>query len=109
MGVPLYTIFIAAVLLILCWHNLKPTRVDRKMIAIGGSENCAKLSGINPNAFKRFVYTVGDLCAGLRQKSRFRGWIPRLLRWPKGGRWALSPPSSSAVPVEGRRGGLLAR
>ena len=65
MGIPLYTLLIMLVMLVLCWYNLKYMRIGRNVFAIGGNESCAKLSGINLNAVKMFVYTVSGLCCGV--------------------------------------------
>jgi len=81
MGIPLYTIIIMAVLLVLCWYNLKYMRIGRNVFAIGGNEACAKLSGINLNAVKLFVYTVSGFCCGVASVivvSRLDSALPTL-------------------------------
>ena len=39
--------------------------MGRFTYAIGGNENCAKLSGINLNKVKCFVYVISGLCCGV--------------------------------------------
>ena len=56
--VPLYTILIMAAVFVLGWYCLRYTRVGRFTYAIGGNENCAKLSGINLSKIKCFVYVI---------------------------------------------------
>lgn len=64
-GFPLYTMLILLVVFLLGWYILRYTRVGRYTYAIGGNENCAKLSGINFKHVKCFVYTVSGLCCGV--------------------------------------------
>ncbi len=64
-NVPLYTILIMAAVFLLGWYCLRYTRVGRFTYAIGGNENCAKLSGINLKKIKCFVYTISGLCCGV--------------------------------------------
>ena len=63
--VPLYTILIMAAVFVLGWYCLRYTRVGRFTYAIGGNENCAKLSGINLIKIKCFVYVISGLCCGV--------------------------------------------
>ena len=63
--VPLYTILIMAAVFLLGWYCLRYTRVGRFTYAIGGNENCAKLSGINLSKIKCFVYVISGLCCGV--------------------------------------------
>ena len=63
--VPLYTILIMAAVFVLGWYCLRYTRVGRYTYAIGGNENCAKLSGINLSKIKCFVYVISGLCCGV--------------------------------------------
>ena len=63
--VPLYTILIMAAVFVLGWYCLRYTRVGRFTYAIGGNENCAKLSGINLSKIKCFVYVISGLCCGV--------------------------------------------
>lgn len=64
-NVPLYTILIMLAVFLLGWYCLRYTRVGRFTYAIGGNENCAKLSGINLNKVKCFVYVISGLCCGV--------------------------------------------
>lgn len=64
-GIPLWSLLIMLAVFIVGWYILKYTRVGRNVFAIGGNEQCAKLSGINLNRAKCFVYTVSGLCCGV--------------------------------------------
>ena len=78
-GFPLYTMIILLVVFFLGWYILRYTRVGRYTYAIGGNENCAKLSGINFRKVKCFVYTVSGLCCGvaaLLLSSRLDSAVP---------------------------------
>ncbi len=78
-GFPLYTMLILAAVFFLGWYILRYTRVGRYTYAIGGNENCAKLSGINLKKVKCFVYVVSGLCCGvaaLLLSSRLDSAVP---------------------------------
>lgn len=64
-NIPLYAILIMAAVFALGWYILRYTRVGRFTYAIGGNESCARLSGINLNSVKCFVYLVSGLCCGV--------------------------------------------
>lgn len=64
-GFPLYTMLILLAVFLLGWYILRYTRVGRFTYAVGGNENCAKLSGINLKKVKCFVYLVSGLCCGV--------------------------------------------
>lgn len=64
-NIPLYAILIMAAVFALGWYILRYTRVGRFTYAIGGNENCARLSGINLNSVKCFVYVVSGICCGV--------------------------------------------
>ncbi len=64
-NIPLYAILIMAIVFALGWYILRYTRVGRFTFAIGGNESCARLSGINLNSVKCFVYIVSGLCCGV--------------------------------------------
>ena len=64
-GIPLYAILIMAGVFFLGWYALRYTRAGRYTYAIGGNENCAKLSGINLGRTKCLVYTISGLCCGV--------------------------------------------
>ena len=78
-GFPLYTVLILLAVFVLGWYILRYTRVGRYTYAIGGNENCAKLSGINLKKVKCFVYVVSGLCCGvaaLLLSSRLDSAVP---------------------------------
>ena len=64
-GIPLYAILIMLAVFALGWYALKYTRAGRFTYALGGNENCARLSGININKTKCLVYTISGLCCGV--------------------------------------------
>ncbi|MCL1854830.1 MAG: ABC transporter permease [Clostridia bacterium] len=64
-GIPLWSLLIMIAVFTIGWYILRYTRVGRSVFAIGGNEQCAKLSGINLNSVKCFVYTVSGLCCGV--------------------------------------------
>lgn len=78
-GIPLYSTIIMFLVMILGWYILRYTRVGRFTYAIGGNENCAKLSGINLKKVKCFVYMFSGFCcgiAGLLLTSRLDSAVP---------------------------------
>lgn len=64
-GIPLFAILIMIVLFVLGWYILKYTRLGRYTYAIGGNENCARLSGINVKAVKTAAFVIIGLCCGV--------------------------------------------
>ena len=61
------------------WYVLKYTRIGRFTYAVGGNENCARLSGINIRKVKCFVYMFSGLCCGvaaLLLSSRLDSGLP---------------------------------
>ncbi len=79
LGIPLYSILIMALVMLIGWYVLKYTRVGRFTYAVGGNENCAKLSGINLRKVKCFVYMFSGLCCGvaaLLLSSRLDSGLP---------------------------------
>ena len=78
-GIPLWSTLIMLAVILLGWYILKYTRMGRFTYAIGGNENCAKLSGINLKKVKCFVYVVSGLCCGvaaLLLSSRLDSAVP---------------------------------
>lgn len=64
-GVPVFTILIMAVLFLIAAYVLKYTKYGRYIYAIGGNENCARLSGINVNQVKCLAYVISGFCCGV--------------------------------------------
>ncbi len=64
-GIPLYGILIMLAILLIGWYGLKYTRPGRFTFAVGGNENCARLSGIDVNRTKVFVYAFSGFCCGV--------------------------------------------
>lgn len=78
-GFPLYTVLILLAVFVLGWYILRYTRIGRFTYAVGGNENCAKLSGINLRKVKCFVYMFSGLCCGvaaLLLSSRLDSAVP---------------------------------
>src|ERR1700753_2255527 len=63
-GVPVPTIIALAVLLI-CIVILRYTKMGRRIYAIGGNEEAARLSGIAIGAIKIAAYVLSGLCAAV--------------------------------------------
>ncbi|MGO1849552.1 ABC transporter permease [Microbacterium sp.] len=59
------TLVFLFVVVILCFLLLNYTRFGRRIVAIGGNEENAYLSGIRLNRYKMAVYTIGGLLAGI--------------------------------------------
>lgn len=64
-GIPVFTILIMLVMFIVAAYVLKFTKYGRYIYAIGGNENCAKLSGINVNKIKCIAYVISGFCCGV--------------------------------------------
>ena len=78
-GIPLYSILIMFAVILVGWYVLKYTRIGRFTYAVGGNENCARLSGINIRKVKCFVYMFSGLCCGvaaLLLSSRLDSGLP---------------------------------
>ena len=78
-GIPLYSTLILIAVFLLGWYILRYTRIGRYTYAVGGNENCAKLSGINLRKVKCFVYMFSGLCCGvaaLLLSSRLDSAVP---------------------------------
>ena len=78
-GIPLWSTLIMLVVIVLGWYILRYTRIGRFTYAVGGNENCARLSGINLKKVKCFVYVVSGLCCGvaaLLLSSRLDSAVP---------------------------------
>lgn len=78
-GVPVWSTLIMLAVFFLGWYILRYTRIGRFTYAVGGNESCAKLSGINLNQVKCFVYMFSGLCCGvaaLLLSSRLDSAVP---------------------------------
>ncbi len=64
-GIPLYGILIMLAIFLIGWYGLKYTRPGRFTFAVGGNESCARLSGIDVNRTKVFVYAFSGFCCGV--------------------------------------------
>lgn len=63
-GIPMPVILIIIVVLI-AWYVLSETRYGRYVYAVGGNEDSARLSGINTDKIKSWVYVVCGITAAL--------------------------------------------
>ena len=64
-GIPVFTILIMIVMFVIAAYVLKYTKYGRYIYAIGGNENCAKLSGINVKKIKCIAYVISGFCCGV--------------------------------------------
>ncbi len=79
MGIPLITIIIMILLFVVAAYALKYMKYGRYIYAIGGNENCAKLSGINVKKVKCLAYVISGFCcgiAGMLLTSRLDSAVP---------------------------------
>ena len=58
-------IYIMIIVFILAYYILKHTRLGRYVYSLGGNEEATKLSGINTNRVKTYVYVVSGILAAL--------------------------------------------
>jgi len=63
-GIPV-PVVVALVVLIVAWLVLDYTRLGRRIYAIGGNEQAARLSGIDIDVVKLAAYGASGLCAGV--------------------------------------------
>jgi ribose transport system permease protein len=64
LGVPV-PVVIAVLVLIVSYLILRYTRIGRRMYAVGGNEQAARLSGIRIEGVKLAAYTLSGFCAGI--------------------------------------------
>lgn len=64
MGIP-NPVILTAVVFGICWYLLKETTIGRYTYAIGGNEECTKLSGVSVRLYKMLVYVISGVCASL--------------------------------------------
>jgi ribose/xylose/arabinose/galactoside ABC-type transport system permease subunit len=63
-GIP-YSIFIAAAVLVAGWFLLRYTTFGRRVLAVGGNEEAARVSGINIGRVKLMVYLICGVTAAI--------------------------------------------
>jgi len=63
-GIPV-PVLIALLVLVIAWLVLDYTRLGRRIYAIGGNEQAARLSGIDVDVVKLAAYSASGLCAGV--------------------------------------------
>lgn len=64
LGVPFQAILMLAIVALAAWA-LRRTVFGREILAVGGNERAARLSGIPVGRVKRRVYFISGLCAGI--------------------------------------------
>ena len=64
LGIPNPVLIMIAVFVV-CYYVLHQTKIGRYTYALGGNEESTKLSGINTDKVKMFVYTVSGLLASI--------------------------------------------
>lgn len=77
-GIP-FPIWLMAIIFIIAWYLLKHTPIGRYIYALGGNESATRLSGINVDKVKIFVYAVSGFLAtvaGLIVTSRLSSAQP---------------------------------
>jgi monosaccharide-transporting ATPase len=63
-GLPVQSILMAVIVVIAAWA-LRRTVFGRQLLAVGGNEEAARLSGIPVVRVKRAVYALSGICAGI--------------------------------------------
>ena len=64
LGVPIQVIIMAVIVALAAWA-LRKTVFGTQVLAIGGNEAAARLSGIRVDRIKRLVYAISGLCSGI--------------------------------------------
>jgi galactofuranose transport system permease protein len=64
LGVPFQVIVMLIVVAVAAWM-LRSTLFGRQILALGGNERAARLSGVPVDRVKRRVYAISGLCAGI--------------------------------------------
>jgi galactofuranose transport system permease protein len=64
LGVPVQVIVMLVLVAIAAWM-LRRTLFGRQILALGGNERAARLSGVPVDRVKRWVYAISGLCAGI--------------------------------------------
>ena len=64
LGIPVQVIVMAVLVLLASW-TLRRTLFGRQILATGGNERAARLSGVPVAQIKRRVYFISGLCAGI--------------------------------------------
>lgn len=64
LGIPFPVIF-TLIVFALAWYVINQTRFGRYVYALGGNEDCARLSGINTDRVKSLVYVISGIAAAL--------------------------------------------
>jgi len=64
LGVPVQVIVMLVLVAVAAWM-LRRTLFGRQILALGGNERAARLSGVPVDRVKRWVYAISGLCAGI--------------------------------------------
>ncbi|MGN6548745.1 MAG: ABC transporter permease [Pararhizobium sp.] len=63
-GIPAQVVVMAVIVVVAAWA-LRRTAFGRRILAVGGNEKAAELSGIGVSRIKLAVYAISGLCAGV--------------------------------------------
>jgi ribose/xylose/arabinose/galactoside ABC-type transport system permease subunit len=63
-GIPVQVIIMAVVVALAAW-TLRRTIFGKQILAIGGNEAAARLSGVRVDRIKRQVYAISGICSGI--------------------------------------------
>jgi ribose transport system permease protein len=64
LGVPVQVVIMLIIVALAAWL-VKRTLLGRQILAVGGNEKAARLSGIPVNRVKLFVYFISGICSGI--------------------------------------------
>jgi ribose transport system permease protein len=64
LGVPVQVVIMLIIVVIATW-TMKRTLLGRQILAVGGNEKAARLSGVPVNRVKLFVYFISGICSGI--------------------------------------------
>jgi len=64
LGIP-FQVIIMAVIVAAAWYMVNYSGIGRQILAVGGNEKAARLSGINAGRIKRLVYVISATLAGI--------------------------------------------
>ena len=62
--IPINTI-VFLLMVVICYFLVNHTKYGRRIVAIGGNEQNARLSGINVDAYKIITYAISGFCCGI--------------------------------------------
>jgi galactofuranose transport system permease protein len=63
-GIPVQVLIMLIIVALTAW-TMKRTLLGRQILAVGGNEKAARLSGVPVNRVKLFVYFISGICSGI--------------------------------------------